>query len=65
MSALSSNNLDKYEYLTSKDLGLKPKTIEQAGFTKGLSKDDKREGLFKRLKNIENAQKGLIKDDDN
>ena len=65
MSALSSNNLDKYEYLTSKDLGLKPKTIEQARFNKGLSKDDKREGLFKRLKNIENAQKGLIKDDYN
>ena len=27
MSALSSNNLDKYEYLTGKDLGLKPSTI--------------------------------------
>ena len=31
---------------------------------KGLSEDDKREGLFKRLKNIENAQKYLIKNDD-
>ena len=29
-------------------------------FNKGLDKDDKKEGLFKRLKNIENAQKGLI-----
>ena len=29
-------------------------------FNKGLSEDDKKEGLFKRLKNIENAQKGLI-----
>ena len=28
-SALSSNNLDKYEYLTSEDLGLKPSTVEQ------------------------------------
>ena len=28
MFALSSNNLDKYEYLTGKDLGLKPNTIE-------------------------------------
>ena len=27
-SALFSNNLDKYEYLTGKDLGLKPSTIE-------------------------------------
>ena len=74
ISALSSNNLDKYEYLTSEDLGLKPSTIEKArfeysplgkSFNKGLSEDDKEEGLFKRLKNIENAQKNLIKNDDN
>ena len=74
ISALSSNNLDKYEYLTGEDLGLKPNTIEQARFeysplgkifNKGLDKDDKKEGLFKRLKNIENAQKNLIRDDDN
>ena len=32
ISALSSNNLDKYEYLTDKDLGLKPSTIEQTIF---------------------------------
>ena len=74
ISTLSSNNLDKYEYLTGEDLGLKPNTIEQARFeysplgkifNKGLSEDDKKEGLFKRLKNIENAQKNLIRDDDN
>ena len=29
-------------------------------FNKRLSEDDQKEGLFKRLKNIENAQKGLI-----
>ena len=67
--ALSSNNLDKYEYLTGEDLGLKPNTIEQARFeqspfgkifNKGLNKDDQKEGLFKRLKNIEYAQKDLI-----
>ena len=29
-------------------------------FNKGLSEDDKKEGIFKRLKYIENAQKGLI-----
>ena len=61
ISALSSNNLDKYEYLTGEDLGLKPNTIEQARFeysplgkifNKGLDKDDKKEGLFKRLENI-------------
>ena len=70
--ALSSNNLDKYEYLIGEDLGLKPSTVEQARFeysplgkifNKGLDKDDKKEGLFKRLKNIENAQKGLINGD--
>ena len=74
ISALSSNNLQKYEYLTGEDLGLKPNTIEQARFeyspldnifNKGLSEDDKKEGLFKRFKNVENAQKNLIKDDDN
>ena len=32
ISALSSNNLDKYEYLTGKDLGLKPTTVEQTKF---------------------------------
>ena len=62
ISALSSNNLDKYEYLAGEDLDLKPSTIEKAKFeysplgkifNKGLSEDDKKEGLFKRLKNIE------------
>ena len=62
ISALSSNNLDKYELLTGEDLGLKPSTVEQAKFeysplgkifNKGLSEDDKKEGLLKRLKNIE------------
>ena len=61
-SALSSNNLEKYEYLTGEDLGLKPSTIEQAKFeysllckmfNKGLSENDQNEGLFKRRKNIE------------
>ena len=64
ISVLSSNNLDKYEYLTGEDLGLKPNTIEQARFeysplgkifNKGLDKDDKKEGLFKRLKNIKDT----------
>ena len=32
ISALSSNNLDKYEYLTGQDLGLKPSAFEQAKF---------------------------------
>ena len=32
ISALSSNILDKYEYLTGEDLGLKPGTVEQDKF---------------------------------
>ena len=32
ISALSSKNLDKYEYLTGEDLGLNPSTVEQAKF---------------------------------
>ena len=51
ISALSSNNLDKYEYLAGEDLGLKPSTVEQAKFeysplckifNKGLDKDDQK-----------------------
>ena len=70
ISALPSNNLDKYEYLTGKDLGLEPSTIEQAKFeysplgkifNKGLDKDDKKEGLFKRLKNIEDKNEKQLK----
>ena len=71
ISALSSNNLDKYEYLTGEDLGLKPSTFEQCKFeysplgkvfTKGLEKEeDKKEGLFKRPKNIENKNKEQLK----
>ena len=34
-------------------------------FNKGLDKDDKKEGLFKRLKDNGNRRKKLIKDDDN
>ena len=65
ISALSSNNLDKYELLTGEDLGLKPSTIEQTKFeysplgkifNKGLS-EDKKEGLLKRLRNIEDENK--------
>ena len=69
ITALSSNNLDKCEYLTGEDLSLKPSAVEQARFeyspmgkifNKGVYKDDQKEGFFKRLKNIENSQKGLI-----
>ena len=56
ISALSSNNLDKYEYLTGEDLGLKPSTVEQAKFeysplgkifNKGLSDNDKKKDFLR------------------
>ena len=69
ISALSCNNLDKYEYLTSEVLGLKPSTVEQAEFeysplgeifNKGLSKEDRKEGLLKRLENIKDKNEELL-----
>ena len=57
--------MNKYEYLTGEDLGLKPSTGEQAKFeysplgkifNKGLKEEGKKEGLLKRLKNIEKNQ---------
>ena len=71
ISALSSNNLNKYEYLTGEDLVLKPSTIEQTRFeysplgkffNKGLDKDDKDDkddGLFKRLENMKSSYNQL------
>ena len=63
ISALSSGELRKYEYLTGEDLGYRPSVLEQTKFdysplgkvfNKGLDdNDDKKEGLLKRLKNIE------------
>ena len=70
ISALSSNNLDKYEYLTGEDLGLKPSNIEQTKFeysplgkifNKGLSEDDQEEGLLKRLENIKDKNEEQLK----
>ena len=58
ISALFSNNLEKYELLTGEDLNLKPSTIEKAKieysplgkvFNKGLTEDDKKEALLKKL----------------
>ena len=73
ISAYSSGDLPKYEYLTKKDLGYKPDAIEKVKFeyspigkvfTDGLAKEDKSKkvGLFKRLKNIED---NLVEVDNN
>ena len=70
ISALSSDNLDRYELLTGEDLGFKPSTVEQAKFeysplgeifNKGLDKEEKKERLLKRLKYIEDKNEKLIK----
>ena len=62
IAVLSSNNSDEYEYLTGEDLSLELSTVEQAKieysplgkiFNKGLSKEDKKEGILRRLKNID------------
>ena len=59
VSAISSGKLDKYEYLTGEDVGYKPDPLQKAKFeysslgqifNKGLTTDEKQEGLFKRLK---------------
>ena len=69
ISAYSSGDLPKYEYLTKKDLGYKPDAFEQAKFeysplgkvfTDGLDKSDKNEGLLKRLKNNEDKSNNQL-----
>ena len=69
ISAYSSGNLPKYEYLTKKDLNYKPNAFEQAKFeysplgkvfTDGLDKSDRKEGLLKKLKNIENKSNNQL-----
>ena len=70
ISALSSENLDKYKYLTGEDLDYKPSAVEEAkfeyspmgrNFNRGLKDDDKKERLVKRVKNIEHKNKELSK----
>ena len=74
ISAYSSGDLPKYEYLINKNLNYKPDAFEQARFeyspsgkvfVDGLDKSDRKEGLFKRSKNIEdktNTQLLAIRD---
>ena len=66
ISASSSGELRKYEYLTGKKLGYKPTVVEQVKFdysplgkvfNKGLDKDDQKEGFFKRLKILKMLKK--------
>ena len=66
ISALSSGELGKYECLTGEDLGYKPDIVQKAKFeysllgevfNKRLAESDKKEGLLKRLKNLEGKSK--------
>ena len=59
LSAYSSGDLPKYEYLTKKDLGYKPDTVEKVKFeysllgkvfTDGLDKSDKKSRNFSKVK---------------
>ena len=70
ISALSSGELRKYEYLTGEDLGYRASLLEQTKFdysllgkvsNKGLyDKDDQKEWLLKRLKNTEDKNEKLL-----
>ena len=69
ISAYSSGDLPKYEYFTRKDLNYKPNAFEQAKFEysplgkvfiDGLDKSDRKEGLLKKIKNIEDKRNNQL-----
>ena len=71
ISALSSGELDRYEYLSGEGLGYKPDIVQKAkfeysplgqDFNKGLKTDEKQVGLLKRLKNIEDKTNKQLKE---
>ena len=68
--ALSSKKLHKYEYLTSEDLAYQSGVVEQVKFeysslgkffNKEVGEKNKKEGLWKRLKNIEDKIEEQLK----
>ena len=59
LSALSSNNLDKYEYLTVEQAKFEYSSLGKI-FNKGLSEEDRKEGLLKRLENTEDINEEII-----
>ena len=69
ISDYSTGDLPKYEYLTKKDLNYKSNAFEQAKFEysslgkvfiDGLDKSDRKEGLLKKLKNIEDKSNNQL-----
>ena len=70
ISALSSGELEKDEYLTGEDLGYKPDVIRKAKFeysplgkvfNEGLDESDKKEGLLKKAKKGKKQLQILVK----
>ena len=69
MSTLSSENLNKYEYLTGEDLDYKASTVDKARFKyfplskilNGFKRRKEKEGSLKILKNIEDKKKEQLK----
>ena len=70
ISGYCSGDLRKYKYLTSEDLGYKSSVFAEIKFdysplgnifTKGLDKDDQKEGIFKRLENIKDKNEEFPK----
>ena len=68
---MPSGELRKYEYLTGEDLGYRPSVLEQTKidysplgkfFIKGLDEDEKKEILFKRLRNTEGKNENVLKE---
>ena len=68
ISALSSGDLKKYEYLTNKDLGYKPDPLQKVKFensplgqvfNKRLKMDERSVGLLKRLNYVEDKTDNL------
>ena len=69
ISAYSSGDFPEYEFLTKKDLNYKPNAFEQAKFEysplgkefiDGLDRPDRKEGLLKRSKNIEDRSNNQL-----
>ena len=65
----SSDDLRNYEYLTGENLGYRPNVLEKTKFdyspldkvfSRGLTENQQKEGLLKRMKNIEDKNKGLL-----
>ena len=74
ISALSSEDLKKYEYLAGENLGYKPSALKKTKFeysplgkvfNKGLDEEDKNEGILKRQNKKEAKNEEQLKEIEN